>query len=437
MNGMCNTMAAAIMLFVVVMPVRGDSYQELRPCLSSVISGDVELNEKNTGEILQQLLNYPVNLPELISDDESEVVRGVRLLCDFRETMHAQGYNYNNLLVSQLVDRIASVSLMQYIISSGSVSPEIEMQCKRVTDFQYNPKSLESVFDSSTKPSLEEVQVRLIEMKPPEMQGFDLAEFSKSQLDMFEKTKLFYRLLMIATNCETCENAVMEKGNFSDWNDMFKEKCVVSLLNSLYLTDHLVHKQLPLLVLYVKNCDCFGVEDDWGKIKAVFDLSKHESVLTDSYLNNDSSGSIVLGTLQHVKEAKLYEFAGLNAAHKLINPQPSELFMINDSLFVIESAKSGILKLLKDDDVVTLNDVEEFSGRKLFFPEGDGEYQVGGIGIPARYIYPDGRVIYGKVIERLSEESFQKRQEEEQAKLIKEVNEDIKAKGGSVTIIPE
>jgi hypothetical protein len=429
--------AIIIGCFLVVLPICGDAKQEFNKYLSKVVSGQVQLNELQEEKILQQLISYPTTLPGLVSLDEKEVGRDISLLCDFRKFLKKQGYDYDGLLISQLIDRIAFVSLSQHMISAGRVSPKIKKLCKRVSEVTYNPASLESIFSSATKPPIEAVRVRLKELKPPEFPKMDLTELSKLELENLEKTKRYYRLLMISTKSETWEEAFYQGRRTSDWNVLFTKQDVTSLLLLLWRTDSFVHKSLPELVLYIENCRDFSIKDDSHKIRAVFDKLDMEEVRSSSYLNSDSLGFSVSFTLSYVREGRLLETAGLGVAQKIINPKPDPELMIEKSLFVIESAKSQMHQSLKNKGVMTLEEVEAFSSRQIFIPEDGGEYQVGTIGVPATFVYPDGRVIYGKVIERTSIDVLKERQAEERAKKVEKVNNELRSKGIEVIVVPK
>lgn len=421
-----------------VFPTYGDADQEFSKYLSKVVSSQVQLNEQQEENILQKLISYPTSLPGLVSSDEKEVERDLSLLCDFRECLTKQGYDYDRFLISQLIDRIAFVSLSQCMISAGRVSPKIKRLCKRVSAVTYDPESLESVFGSTTKPSIDAVRVRLKELKSPEFPNMDLTELSKLELENLEKTKRYYRLLMISTESETWEEAFYQGGRSSDWNELFAKKDVTSLLSLLWRTDSLVHVALPALELYIENCCDFSIKDDSNKIAAVFDNLDMEEVRPSSYLNNESFNISVSSILRRVREGRLFETAGLRVAQKIINPKPDPELMIEKSLFGIESAKSQMKMSnpLKDGDVISLEKVEAFLRRQVFIPEDGGEYQVGVIGLPAKFTYPDGRIIYGKVIENISMETLRKRQEERLAKMTEEMTKEARSKGLEVIVVP-
>ena len=433
-----TAIATILMCCLLSLPACGNAEQGFNNNISMAISEQAQLTEEQEAEILQQLVSYPKSLPGLVSSDEREVVKNLSLLCDFRSSLGKGGYNYEELLISQLIDRVAAISLLQHIISTGSVSSEIKELCIRVSSVEYDPEAFESVFSATTKPSLDAVRARLKEVKLPEFPKMDSVELTDLQLENAEKLKRYYRLLMISSGSETLEEALAQPGASSDWNVLYSEKDVTSLLLMLWHTDSFVHKALPAVALYIENCPDSSIKDDSNKIRAVLEQLDLEEVLPSSYFGNESFTISVSRILRRVREGRLNETAGLGVAQKILSPAPDSELMIEKSLFGIESAKSQIKmsKSLEDGDEITLEEIESFLRRKVFVPENGGEYQVGVLGAPAKFIYPDGRIINGTVIETLSMDTLEKRRAERRAKEVDEVNKELKSKGIEVIVVP-
>ncbi|MDF7802094.1 hypothetical protein P4C99_21665 [Pontiellaceae bacterium B1224] len=433
-----NSTAAIFTCCLSLLSAYGSAELGFGEYLSNVVSGQIQLNEAQEAKIIQQLLGYPSSLPGLVSSNENAVLTDLTLLCDFRDRLNKGSYSYEELLISQLIDRIAFVSLSRYMVATGSVSPEIKNLCMRVSEVVYEPEEVESVFSSKTTPSIDAVRTKLKETKPPEVPEKYWILMSEVKRENAEKLKFYYRLLIIASESETLEEAVMKGGKTSDWNELFAEKDVPSLLLLLWRTDYFIHRALPSLALYIESCRDFSIKDDSNKITAVFDNLDLEDVLPTSYFSNESFTISISSTLRRLREGRLHESAGLGVAQKILNLKPDPELMVEKSLFRIESAKSQIKagKSLKDGDEITLEQIEAFLRRKVFVPESGGKYQVGAIGVPGKFIYPDGRVINGTVVETLSIEAYEQREAEREKKESDEYIKELESKGIEVIVVP-
>lgn len=361
---------------------RGDDHGENRPFISAAT-------------VVRQLRAYPDSLPGLTVADCRVVAGNVSLLQDFRDLlMHTP--SYADLVIVDTINRVIFVCLSRSIILAKKVSPEVASQVQRLHGFSLQPSVLtyalgaEPASRAGTAPSRPDALA--VPAVAPSASADQMTKRRASQKELDE----FCRLLMNASGT-TDLNDALAKARPGSAMQLVEKRDFPALLMLMWGTESYIHVALPWLALYVEKCPDFSLSDGFPKVKTVLGLREADRQRYGSYLAATTPGTedAVREVLAAANTGTLDAYAGLTEAQQRLQSKPSNRPRIEKALLDIEGAKAQIamLRSLSPGDSVTFASIRTFLRKDVFMPEQGGEYQVGTVGRPAKFVFPDGTVI--------------------------------------------